>query len=157
MALGNQAVLAGFLIGIGMGGFVDGILLHQILQWHNMVSNWIPPTTMEAMKINMVWDGVFHGFVWLVTFTGILMLWRAAYQREGIPPFRVFAGQLLAGWGSFNLVEGLIDHQLLGIHYVRQVPEYQAYNLTFLVVGGVLFILIGWLLRSWRSTSTISS
>jgi uncharacterized membrane protein len=43
-------------------------------------------------------------------------------------------------------VEGIIDHQILGIHNVREVPNYTAYNLTFLTVGGVLFILIGWLL-----------
>jgi uncharacterized membrane protein len=136
------------LIGIGMGGFVDGILLHQILQWHNMLSNWIPPTSMEAMKTNMLWDGIFHAFVWLVTFAGILILWRAAYHREEIPTIQGFAGQLLLGWGLFNLVEGIIDHQILGIHYVRQVPEYMVYNLTFLAIGGILFILIGWLLMS---------
>jgi uncharacterized membrane protein len=39
---------AGILLGIGLGGFVDGIVLHQIFQWHNMVSNWIPPHIMLA-------------------------------------------------------------------------------------------------------------
>ncbi len=153
MAQSKRARIAAFLIGLGMGGFVDGIVLHQILQWHNMVSNWIPPTTMDTMKINMVWDGIFHAFVWLATFIGILLLWKAAYEREAIPSFQAFSGQLLFGWGIFNLVEGVIDHQLLQIHYVRQVHEYQVYNLTFLAVGGVLFILIGWLLSSGRSTN----
>jgi uncharacterized membrane protein len=46
----------------------------------------------------------------------------------------------------FNLVEGVIDHQLLGIHNGREVPTYTVYNLTFLAIGGMLFILIGWLL-----------
>ena len=142
----SLAVTAGVLIGIGMGGFVDGILLHQILQWHNMLSNRIPPTSMDAMRVNMLWDGIFHAFVWLVTFTGILMLWRAARQGETISSGRAFAGQLLLGWGLFNLVEGIIDHQILQIHYVRQVPEYEAYNLTFLAIGGVLFMVLGWLL-----------
>jgi uncharacterized membrane protein len=35
-------VAAGALLGIGLGGFVDGILFHQILQLHNMLSNWVP-------------------------------------------------------------------------------------------------------------------
>ena len=26
---------------------------------------------------------------------------------------------LLVGWGAFNLVEGTIDHEILGIHHVR--------------------------------------
>jgi uncharacterized membrane protein len=146
MLQGKRAALAGVLIGVGMGGFVDGIVLHQILQWHNMVSNWIPPTTMEAMRINMFWDGIFHAAVWLLTFVGILLLWRAAYEREEIPSLRALIGQFMLGWGAFNLIEGIIDHQILGVHYVRQVPEYTVYNLTFLAIGGVLFILIGWLL-----------
>lgn len=143
---GNGATIAGVLIGIGMGGFVDGIVLHQILQWHNMVSNWIPPTTMQTMRLNMVWDGVFHAFVWLVTLSGIFMLWSTAYRGGTIPSFRAFVGQLILGWGLFNFVEGIIDHQILGIHYVRQVPEYTIYNLSFLAIGGVLFILVGWML-----------
>ena len=146
MALDQRARMGGILIGTGMGGFVDGILLHQILQWHNMASNWIPPTTMDGMRVNMLWDGIFHAFVWLVTLSGIFMFWKAAYQREEIPSLRAFLGQLILGWGAFNLVEGVIDHQILRVHYVRQVPEYTVYNLTFLAVGGVLFLLIGWVL-----------
>ena len=142
----SKATTAGILLGVGMGGFVDGIVLHQIFQWHNMVSNWVPPTTVEAMSFNMVWDGIFHAFVWVVSLVGILLLWSAAYRRAVIPPLRSFIGQLVLGWGLFNLVEGVIDHQILAVHYVRQVPNYMVYNLTFLAVGGVLFILVGWAL-----------
>ena len=40
--------LAGIVLGLGLGGFVDGITLHQIMQWHNMGSAVLPPTTMDA-------------------------------------------------------------------------------------------------------------
>ena len=119
----RKATIAGILMGTGMGGFVDGIVLHQIFQWHNMVSNWIPPTTMEAMSVNMVWDGIFHAFVWIVTLVGILLLWSGACCRDAIPSLQSFVGQLILGWGLFNLVEGIIDHQILAVHYVRQVPN----------------------------------
>lgn len=142
----KQSSAAGILLGMGLGGFIDGIVLHQIFQWHNMVSNWYPPTTMETMSFNMVWDGIFHAAVWLATFAGVLLLWRAAYRGAAIPRLKSFLGQMLLGWGLFNLVEGIIDHQLLAVHYVRQVPNYQVYNLTFLAIGGVLFILLGWVL-----------
>jgi uncharacterized membrane protein len=137
---------AGILLGIGLGGFIDGIVLHQILQWHNMLSNWVPPDTMEAMSFNMVWDGIFHAAVWVATLIGIFLLRSAAYNGLSIPSTTAFTGQLLFGWGGFNLVEGIIDHQILAVHYVRQAPNYTAYNLTFLAVRGVLMILVGWLL-----------
>jgi uncharacterized membrane protein len=56
----HRATLAGILIGIGMDGFVDGIVLHQIAPWHHMLSNIVPPHTMDAMWVNMTWDGLFH-------------------------------------------------------------------------------------------------
>jgi uncharacterized membrane protein len=46
----GRATMAGILIGVGMGGFVDGIVLHQILQWHNMLSHVVPPHTMDTMQ-----------------------------------------------------------------------------------------------------------
>jgi uncharacterized membrane protein len=142
----KTATTAAVLSGVGLGGFVDGIVLHQIFQWHNMVSNWYPPTTMETMSLNMTWDGIFHALVWVFTLIGILMLWSAAYRRQPIPTLAKFTGAMILGWGLFNLVEGIIDHQLLAIHYVRQVPNYTVYNLTFLAIGGIGFILIGWLM-----------
>jgi uncharacterized membrane protein len=151
----HRATVAGILIGIGMGGFVDGIVLHQIAQWHHMLSNVVPPHTMDTMRVNMTWDGLFHALTWVITLVGILRLRSAAYARDPIPPPRAFAGQLILGWGIFNLVEGVIDHQILGIHNVREVPNYTAYNLTFLTVGGVLFILIGWwLMRAGSQVGT---
>ena len=151
----KRATTAGILLGIGLGGFVDGITLHQILQWHNMLSNWLPPTTMDAMQRNMVWDGLFHAFVWLVTLLGVLLLWSAAYHQEAMPALGAFIGQLLFGWGLFNLVEGIIDHQILGVHYVRQVPNYTVYNFTFLAIGGVGLLLVGLLLMRTRRRDVI--
>jgi uncharacterized membrane protein len=142
----HRATVAGLLIGIGMGGFVDGIVLHQIAQWHNMLSNIVPPHTMNDMRVNMTWDGLFHALTWIITLVGILLLRSAAYAGTAIPSLQAFTGQLIMGWGVFNLVEGVIDHQILGVHNVREVPNATVYNLTFLAVGGVLFILIGWLL-----------
>src|SRR4029450_9081258 len=141
----TKATTAGMLLGIGLGGFVDGIALHQILQWHNRLSHWLPPMTMAAMQRNMVWDGLFHALVWLVTLLGVLLLWSAASQQETMPALGALIGHLLFGWGVLNLVEGLIDHQILGVHYVRQVPNSTVYNLTFLAVGGVGLLLVRWL------------
>lgn len=45
-----------------------------------------------------------------------------------------------------------VDHQIFGVHYVRQVPDYTVYNLTFLAIAGIGFIVISWLLlRAGRS------
>ena len=74
---------AGALLGIGMGGFVDGILFHQLLQLHNMLSAKFPVRDVDVrtlavnLEINMFWDGLFHAFTWTMTAFGIAMLWSA--------------------------------------------------------------------------------
>jgi uncharacterized membrane protein len=86
----HRATVAGILIGIGMGGFVDGFALHQIAQWHHMLSNIVPPHTMAAMRVNMTWDGLFHALTWVITLVGILQLRSAAYARDPIPSAQAF-------------------------------------------------------------------
>src|SRR4028118_468898 len=78
-------ISAGILLGTGLGGFVDGIVLHQLLQWHNMLSSVRPPVDLVAMKYNMVWDGLFHAFTWITTVVGVFVLWRALNQRPTAP------------------------------------------------------------------------
>ena len=137
---------AGILLGVGLGGFVDGILLHQILEWHNMGSAVVPPTTMEAMRDNMRWDGFFHAAVWLFTLIGVYWLLNDG-RRAPPPSTRAFTGLLILGWGLFNLVEGIIDHQILGLHHVRDLPvRVPIYDWLFLGIGGVGFILLGWMM-----------
>ena len=60
------------LLGIGLGGFVDGILFHQILQWHHMLTaRGFPPTTVENLKENTFADGLFHGLTWVAIAVGL--------------------------------------------------------------------------------------
>src|SRR5512145_208675 len=93
---------AGVLLGIGLGGFVDGIVLHQIVQWHQMLSAVLPPDSMEAMKRNMAADGWFHAAVWIATLAGVLMLWQAVRGPGPVPATRHLLGNMLLGWGAFN-------------------------------------------------------
>ncbi len=140
-------MLPGIVLGLGLGGFLDGIVLHQIMQWHNMGSAIVPPTTMDGMKRNMTWDGLFHAGTWLLTVAGVYLLLGVARRGERMPGRGPFTGQLLLGWGIFNMVEGLIDHHLLGIHHVRDVPVHvPAWDWLFLAAGGLGFVATGWLL-----------
>jgi uncharacterized membrane protein len=144
----------GLVLGLGFGGFIDGIALHQIAGWHNMGSAVLPPTTMDAMRRNMTWDGYFHVATLLLSIAGTYLLLRDARRGSRLPTPATFTGQLLLGWGVFNLVEGVIDHHLLGLHHVRDLPVHvPAYDWTFLAVGGVGLIVVGWVM-SRRSPIT---
>jgi uncharacterized membrane protein len=46
---------------------------------------------------------------------------------------------LLAGWGIFNLVEGVVDHHILGVHHVRDdLGAPLGWDIGFLVFGALL-------------------
>src|SRR3954469_10197876 len=134
-------IAAGTLLGVGMGGFVDGILFHQILQLHNMLSAKYPragvgvATALVNVEVNMFWDGLFHAFTWATTALGIALLWRAVRRRDVPLSTTTFAGSLPLGWGLFNLVEGLIDHELLGIHHVVEAGNHLLWDVLFLASG----------------------
>jgi uncharacterized membrane protein len=136
-------ISSGILLGTGLGGFVDGIVLHQILQWHNMLSTVRPPTDIITMKYNMLWDGLFHAFTWIVTALGLARLWIAG-QRDDVPwSTQTLVSSMFLGWGLFNFVEGLIDHQILGIHHVHPGEGQFAWDLGFLA-SGLIMIAAGW-------------
>jgi uncharacterized membrane protein len=140
-------VTAGVVLGVGLGGFMDGIALHQIAQWHNMGSAVLPPTTMEGMSQNMVWDGWFHLATWTITLFGVFMLWNEGRAGRLPASSRVLIGQLVFGWGAFNLVEGVANHHLLELHHVRDMPVHvPIYDWVFLTVGGAGLLAVGWVL-----------
>ncbi|GGK18365.1 membrane protein [Deinococcus malanensis] len=120
---------------MGLGGFFDGIVLHQILQWHHLISARHPPDSLGALQDNTLLDGLFHAATYLFTAVGIWLVWKnAPAQRDTA----TFVGTLLVGWGLFNVIEGLINHQILGLHHVRPGPGQLAYDLGFLVWGAFM-------------------
>ena len=144
-------IAAGTALGIGMGGFVDGIALHQLLQLHNMLSAKYPTRGIAAdqlvinLEINMFWDGLFHAFTWVMTAVGLALLWNAVRRNDVPLRSSTLLGSMLFGWGLFNLVEGVIDHHILHIHHVTETEGHLTWDLAFLG-SGVVMIILGWLI-----------
>lgn len=142
---------AGLVLGLGLGGFADGIVLHQILGWHHLIctTETCRVETVEALKRQNAQDGFFHLATWILTAVGVVLLFRAARGKAQIWSGRTLGGAMLAGWGIFNFVEGLIDHQILGIHHVRPGhPQEFAFDMAFLASGVLLFVIGALLARS---------
>ena len=141
--------LPGLLYGLGLGGFVDGIVLHQVLQWHHMVSSTEghPMTTLAGLEVNTLADGFFHVATWFLVLgasIATLVAWR---QGRVAPSWSFHFGLVLLGWGVFNLVEGIVDHHLLQVHHVRDdLGAPLAWDLAFLA-SGVVLVVVGWLLH----------
>jgi uncharacterized membrane protein len=149
----RPGALPSLLMGIGFGGFIDGIVLHQILQWHHLLTDegCCPSSTVAGLEDNTLADGLFHLATWIALLAGTLLAVRGWQRGELAPPWRSHLGGLLLGWGLFNLVEGLVDHQLLGIHHVRDdLGGPLGWDLGFLLFGAALAGVGVALMRSGR-------
>ncbi len=144
------------MLGLGLGGFLDGIVLHQILQWHHMVSHvpGYPVTTVAGLEMNTVADGFFHLATWFLVLAGSVVA-VASWQKGRLAPSWSFHfGLVLAGWGVFNVVEGLVNHHLLGVHHVRDdLGSPLSWDIGFLVLGGLL--IVGGLLLHRRGLAAL--
>lgn len=83
---------------------------------------------------------------WVLVLRGSLGTVAAWRQGRRAPSWRLHTGALLAGWGAFNLVEGIVDHHLLGVHHVRDdLGGPLSWDLGFLALG-LLLLGGGWAL-----------
>jgi len=140
---------ASLVYGLGLGGFIDGIVLHQLLQWHHMVSDSgdYPTNTVAGLEVNTLADGLFHVATWFLVLAGSILAIKAWREDRLAPSWSFHFGLVLVGWGSFNMVEGIVNHQVLGVHHVRDdIGSPLAWDVGFLVFGALL-IVSGWLLH----------
>jgi uncharacterized membrane protein len=137
------------VLGFAVGGFFDGILLHQILQWHHLLS---AVAAVDDMRLQVLWDGLFHSLMYVIAAAGLVGLWRV-HRRGSAVGGAAFAGALLVGFGTWHIVDAVLSHWLLGIHRIRQGSEnVLLWDLVWFALFGVLPVLIG--LRLGRGGGT---
>jgi uncharacterized membrane protein len=145
---------AGIVLGAGLGGFVDAILFHHLLQWHQMISSKVSNATLVGSKINMYWDGVFHAGMWSLTVFGLVLLFRAAQKPHTLWSGQLLFGAMLLGWGIFNVVDGISNHHIFALHHLRQYADNPLlWDLAYLA-SGVVVAIAGWLIMRGVTSSS---
>ena len=126
-----------FVFGLGAGALADGLVLHQILQWHHLISRRTSDETVAGLERNLLADGIF-GLVAL----GVLLAGLAVLLGRRLEA-RPFIGLALVGWGVFHLLDQALFHLALGAHHIREdVGNGAAYDWGFVALG-VVFIGLG--------------
>lgn len=153
----GSPLFTGILIGIGVIGFLDEAIFHQLLQWHNFYWN----TDQHGRVLS---DGLFHVLSTLLLIWGTLRLWFGTVPR----PRRFLAG-ILIGAGGFNAYDGVVQHVLLHLHLVNEkvcpTPERGTnsvltchadipFEIVWIVIGS-LILIVG--LYLWRRSADETS
>jgi uncharacterized membrane protein len=138
---------SGYLIGFAISGFFDGILLHQVLQWHHLLSS-VEGEAFRDLRVQILADGLFHVKMYVIAIVGLALLWRA--RREFAAPLadRLLLSNALIGFSIWHVVDAVLSHWLLGIHHIRlEAENVLLWDLIWFFVFGVAFIAAGWLVR----------
>ena len=140
-------IIAGILLGLGQAGFFDGIVFHQLLQWHHMFTNVESSNTVSGLELNTLGDGLFHLVDWLFTLSGLVVLWLTIKRNDVDLSTSVFIGAFCIGAGMFNITEGILSHHVLQIHHVKPGAHQLAWDLSFIGAGIVSAIIGGIILN----------
>ena len=136
-----------FLIGFALGGFLDGILLHQILQWHHVVSG---VTDKSDLRFQAWADGVFHAIHYLLGVAGIALLYARRRDAATEDGGRVLAGATLLGFGAWHLLDAVVNHWALGLHRINEtVANPLPWDLAFFGLG-LASAVAGWMVMRGR-------
>jgi uncharacterized membrane protein len=119
----GRSACAGVLIGIGVAGFVDETVFHQLLHWHHFWDGGTPGAALVS-------DGIFHAGSWLGLVAGAF--W--------IADLRAWVAGILLGAGAFQLYDGTVQHKLLHLHQIRYRVSIWPYDLVWNVTAGLLLV-----------------
>lgn len=145
-------IAPGFVVGASLAGLFDGIVLHQVLQWHHMlcIETHCVVKTVEVMKRQNFYDGIFHLAMYILLLIGLTLLTSALRDRTFAS--HRFWGAIVFGFGVFNVLEGIIDHHILQIHHVRFGPTQPVWDISFLILGAIL-ALVGFAVSKPKPTA----
>ncbi|MCZ8392084.1 DUF2243 domain-containing protein [Achromobacter xylosoxidans] len=144
---GRSVRRAGGMLGFAMGGFFDGILLHQILQWHHLLSA-IRTGILGDLRMQVAVDGLFHALMYVVAAVGLWILYRTRAHAPAVS-LRPLWPAFWMGFGAWHIIDALFSHWITGIHRIRMDTDMPLFwDLAWLAAFGLLPFFVGWRGRS---------
>lgn len=135
------------LLGFALGGFFDGILLHQVLQWHHLLSG-LEGAAFRDLRVQILADGLFHAVMYVIGALGLWLLWRAHQTSTTAPGGRRLLAGVLIGFGVWHVLDGVLSHWILAIHRIRMDSEAPLlWDLLWFFAFGIAFVAVGLALR----------
>jgi uncharacterized membrane protein len=145
----SRLAWSGYVLGLSLGGFFDGIMLHQVLQWHHLLS-LVPGESLRRIETQILADGAFHVLMYVVALAGLWLLWGARRSFAGPEAGRRLLAAALIGFGVWNVIDVVVFHWLLHIHRIRvDVPagDRLRWDLLWLALFALPPLAAAWLVE----------
>ncbi|MCA6114342.1 DUF2243 domain-containing protein [Bradyrhizobium sp. WSM 1738] len=138
---------SGYLLGFALGGFFDGILLHQILQWHHLLAG-LQAHAFSDIRVQILADGLFHALMYLIAALGLLLLWRTRGEFAAARSDRWLFANALIGFGVWHVVDSVFSHWITGIHRIKMdTANPLVWDLIWFATFGIVPLVLGLLMR----------
>jgi|SRR5436853_6896482 len=103
----NRTVYIGAAVmGFAFSGFFDGILLHQVLQWHHFLS-LVPGKRYDNIEVQILAAGIFHAAMYLFAIARLIMIWR---RGERGPDGRLLRAWAVLGFSIWQFADVILAH-----------------------------------------------
>jgi uncharacterized membrane protein len=140
---GSRVFWGAALLGIALGGLFDGILLHQVLQWHHLLS-LVGSESLHDIRAQVLADGLFHVLMYAIACLGLWLLWLPR-RSEAAPNQSSLWGTVLLGFGVWQIVDVVLFHWLIRIHRIRvDVADPIWWDIGWMIVFGVPALAAAW-------------
>jgi len=137
----RRTLVSGVLFGCGVAAsIIDLFVFHLGLQWHHFYD-------LSTTHVALLADGVFHAVGWFVTVWGLFLL--ADVRRRGDVRWGRWVGAVLVGVGGFQLLDGVLNHKILGIHQIRYGVDLLLYDAVW--IGSAVLVLLAGLVVVGRT------
>ncbi len=136
----RRSAITGIMLGTSAMAALDEIVFHQVLSWHHFYDR-------STADLSLLSDGLLQTAYLVLLVAGFFWL-ADLYRRGALARRSAWAGFVL-GLGSFQLVDGLIDHKVLRVHQVRYGVDVLPYDLAW--NGVAVLLLVAGAVLMWRS------
>ncbi|PLS15912.1 DUF2243 domain-containing protein [Bacillus sp. M6-12] len=128
----SRNLWSGILFGLGLVGFIDEAVFHQLLHWHHFYDK-------STTDIGLVSDGFFHAFSWFSTIGSSFLI--ADLNRRHAFWFKRWLGGVMLGGGAFQLYDGIIQHKLMKLHQIRYNVNILPYDFTWNILAAAMLAI----------------
>jgi uncharacterized membrane protein len=128
----RRSLISGALCGVGVAGFVDETVFHQLLHWHHFYDRSTPTW-------GLISDGMFHAASWL-SIVGGLFLFADLRRRSSFAAVWLWSGFFL-GLGGFQLYDGTFQHKWWRFHQIRYHVNLLPYDLIWNATAAVTLLV----------------
>lgn len=112
-----------------------------------LTSAGFPQDSVPNLKINTLWDGIFHAFTYIFVVVGLILLWRQAHEDTYGGLASCWQAQYCSGSAFSTSLKASLTIIYSASTTSTRPCQWIYWDVGFLIWGAVMTVVGWWLLR----------